>query len=290
MNAFINDYWDKIHRTADSIQNADCLLIGVGAGMSASGGLDYSDPVLAQKWYPEYFERGKNSIIEIMSGFWPTSINEKNAVAFWGFWAKHIYHIRYESEALPPYRDLFSIAKNKPHYICTTNVDCQLIKAGFNTSSIFAPQGDYAFFQCEKPCSQNIYANENMIKAMLENVTSPFEIRKEDIPRCPKCGNHLMPNLRCDSRFIEEPHVKNQNAYIDFINNARDKKLAMLELGVGFNTPTIIRYPFEAIAFKYSRATLIRINNSDISVYESNVKKSIYIQEDIGKALLDLMC
>ena len=99
-------YWDKIHQTAEKIKNSNCLLIGVGSGMSASSGLNYTDPALAQKWYPEYFAQGKKSIIEIMSGYWPTSISEKNAAAFWGFWAQHIYHIRYENEALPPYQNL----------------------------------------------------------------------------------------------------------------------------------------------------------------------------------------
>jgi NAD-dependent SIR2 family protein deacetylase len=288
MNKSTGEYSDKISHTAESIQNADCLLIGVGAGMSASGGLNYTDPALAQKWYPEYFEQGKRSIIEIMSLYWPTSINKENAAAYWGFWARHIYHIRYESEALPPYLNLFKIIKGKNYYICTTNVDCQLNKAGFSKDDIFAPQGNYGFFQCEKPCSQDVYDNENMIKRMLENFISPFEIRNERIPLCPKCGSHLMPNLRCDNRYVGEPHMINQDMYINFVNNAHEKKLVLLELGVGYNTPVIIRYPFEAITLKYPYATLVRINTSDAGVSESIAKKSICIQEDIGKVLSDL--
>ena len=282
------DYWDKIHKTAKVILNADCLLIGVGSGMSASCGLNYSDPALAQKWYPEYFAQGKKSIIEIMSDFWATSINDKNATAFWGFWAKHIYHIRYECEALPPYQHLFNIAKDRKYFICTTNVDCQLYKAGFDNSSVFAPQGNYAFFQCEKPCSQDIYDNEKMIKTMLENMVSPFDIRKEDIPHCPKCGKHLMPNLRCDHRFVEQPHIINQTPYVNYVTKVCEKKLVLLELGVGYNTPVIIRYPFEAITLKYPFATLIRVNLSDTDVSESIVNKSVCIQEDAGKVLSDL--
>jgi len=288
MNKSTNDYWDKVRQTADKVINADCLLIGVGAGMSASGGLDYSSPALVQKWYPEYFEQGKKSIFEIMSGYWPTYIDENNAAAFWGFWARHIYHIRYESEALPPYLDLFKIVKEKPYYICTTNVDHQLIKTGFDKELIFAPQGNYAFLQCEKPCTHDVYNNETMIKAMIENMASPFEIRKKDIPHCPKCGSLLVPNLRSDNRFVDEPHIKNQEIYTKYVNNAHEKKIVLLEMGVGYNTPAIIRYPFEVITSKYPYATLIRINISNACVSESIVKKSICIQEDIGKTLSDL--
>ena len=288
VNIVTDSYSDKIHQAADSIKISDCLLIGVGSGMSASSGLNYADPTLAQKWYPEYFEQGKKSIIEIMSGFWPTTINKNNAAHFWGFWAKHIYHIRYEYDALPPYQNLFNIAKDKKHFISTTNVDCQLYKAGFDESSIFAPQGNYGFFQCVKPCSQEVYYNENMIHTMLKNMVSPFEIQATDIPCCPKCEKYLMPNLRCDHRFVEKPHIKNHTLYVNYINKAHDKNLVLLELGVGYNTPVIIRYPFEAITSKYPLATLIRVNLSDADVPENIVKKSVCIQEDIGKVLSDL--
>ena len=288
MKTSTSSYWDKIHQTADYINNADYLLIGVGSGMSASGGLCYTDPVLAEKWYPEYFKQGKKSIFEIMSNHWVTTINEKNATVYWGFWAQHIYHIRYESEATLPYQNLFSIVQNKSYYICTTNVDHQLNKAGFCGNSIFAPQGDYALFQCTIPCTRDVYDNEAIIKIMINNMVSAIEIRQEDIPYCPKCGNHLMPNLRCDDRYVEEPHIKNQNVYSNFINNAIVRNFVLLELGVGYNTPTIIRYPFEAITLKFPHATLIRINNSDANVHEDNADKSICIQDDIGKVLADL--
>ena len=279
------DYCGKIQKAANAILNADCLLIGVGSGMSASCGLNYSDPTLAQKWYPEYFEQGKKSIIEIMSCFWATTINKKNAAAFWGFWAKHIYHIRYEPDALKSYIDLFKIVNGKDYFICTTNVDCQLQKCGFNENKIFAPQGNYGFFQCEKPCTQDVYDNEELIKKMIKNMVSPFEIQNTDIPLCPKCGKYLMPNLRCDHRFVEQPHIKNQTLYVDFVNKAIDKNMVLLELGVGYNTPVIIRYPFEAITLKYKSVTLIRVNISDVEVSEHIANKTICIQEDNGKVL-----
>ncbi len=170
-----DDYSDKVHAVANTIKNAERLIIGIGSGMTSAGGLNYTDPTLAAKWYPEYFSVGHKSITEIMGHFWPTTINKRSAAAFWGFWAKHVYHIRYEPEALQPYRDLRSIVADKEHFICSTNVDGQLEKAGFDKANIFAPQGDYALFQCEKPCSQDVYDNKHIIEAMLDNMPSPLD-------------------------------------------------------------------------------------------------------------------
>ena len=289
MKKSTDDYWDNIHRIAELLQSADCFLLGVGAGMSASGGLNYTDPALVQKWYPHYFGQGKRSIFEILTDFWPNTISEKNAALFWGFWANHINHIRYEPIALQPYLDLYNIVKDREYFICTTNVDGQLEKAGFEKSRIYAPQGDYAFFQCAKPCSQDIYNNKEMIITMLENTVSPFEICSDDIPYCPKCDYFLIPNLRCDETFVETPHLINAEPYKIFIQNSYNKKIVLLELGVGFNTPVIIRYPFEVITSKYPNTTLVRINLTDVDVSDIIKEKSICIQDDIGKILSDIL-
>lgn len=282
------NYYDELHHTAEAVRSADRVLIGIGSGMSAAGGLSYSDPALAKKWYPEYYAQGKRSIVDIMGGFWPTTINEKNATAFWGFWAQHIHHIRYETKALQPYLDLLEIVKNKDYFICSTNVDGQLKKAGFDKSKIFAPQGDYALFQCEKPCSQDVYDNKAMINTMIENMVSPFEIRTEDIPHCPRCGELLIPNLRCDYTFVEKPHMKNITDYQQFLDTSIDKSLVMLELGVGFNTPGIIRYPFEQIALNYPIVNLIRVNNTAATVSSDLGDKAIGIEQDLGVFLHNL--
>jgi NAD-dependent SIR2 family protein deacetylase len=284
-NASTTNCWDDIHRAASAIKSADHVVIGIGSGMTAAGGLCYTDPVLAEKWYPEYFATGKRSIIDIMSDFWPTTINKKNAAAFWGFWARHIWHIRYEAEALQPYLDLYSVVKDKDYFICSTNVDGQLEKAGFSKERIFAPQGDYALFQCQKPCSQDVYSNRAMIETMLDNMASPFEIKEEAIPHCPRCGRLLIPNLRCDFGFVEKPHIQNMEQYEDFLNDSQGKRLALLELGVGFNTPVIIRYPFEQMTKLFPDTTLIRINNNDTDVSSEIADKAICIQDDCGNVL-----
>ena len=287
-NESTKPYLNEISDAAEAIKNADHILIGIGAGMSASGGLNYSDPELAKKWYPEYFSLGKHSISEIMGDFWPTTINDKNAVAYWGFWAQHICHIRYEAKVLQPYQDLFEIVSKKDYFICSTNVDGQLEKAGFDKRKIFAPQGNYAFFQCEKPCTQDVYENKFMIDTMLENMVSPLHIRKQDIPHCPRCGRFLIPNLRCDYRFVEKPHMENLRTYQEFLDKSEDKNPVLLELGVGFNTPGIIRMPFERITAEFADAKLIRINFEDANVNPIIQNRSISIREDIQQVLMSI--
>jgi NAD-dependent SIR2 family protein deacetylase len=289
MNTYIEEYFQKIKRAVNLLQNADYVLVGVGSGVTAAGGLCYTDPELASMWYPEYYSMGKKSIIEIMSDFWANTINDSNATAFWGFWAKHIYHIRYEPEALQPYRDLFRIMEGKQFFIVSTNVDGQLEKAGFDKNVIFAPQGDYALFQCKTPCCHEVFDNKAQIYSMLDNMVSPFEIQIPDIPHCPRCGGHVMPNLRCDFSFVETPHVQNVKQYERFLTEAYDRKLVILELGVGYNTPTIIRLPFEAIALQYQNAALIRVNRDDATVLNGNPNESICMKEDVKKFLCDIM-
>jgi len=289
MNASTEDYWDNIKRASSALKEADFILAGVGSGMTAAGGLSYTDPVLAEKWYPEYFAMGKKSIIEIMCGFWPNAIDESNAAAFWGFWARHILHIRYEPEALRPYLDLFRLIGNKLHFVCSTNVDGQLEKTGFDKNRIYAPQGDYALFQCAVPCCQEVFDNKKQVDAILDNMASLFEVKTNFIPCCPHCGDYLLPNLRCDSNFVEAPHLRNAEIYEQFLSNSHGKKLVLLELGVGFNTPGIIRYPFEMVTMKFPHAHLIRINITNAVVSSGIKNKSISLQVDLGKALNDLL-
>ena len=282
-------YLDDVKRAAALVREADAVLVGVGSGATAADGLCYTDPALAEKWYPEYFAQGKHSIIDIMSGFWPNTISEHNAAAFWGFWARHIHHIRYEPGALQPYSDLFEILTGKKRFIITTNVDGQLEKAGFEKENIFAPQGDYALFQCAKPCSQKVHENKAMVETMLANMASPFEIRAMDVPHCPHCGGLLMPSLRCDYNYVETPHMQNAGRYEQFLTEASEGSLVLLELGVGFNTPGIIRLPFEAIARTFPAATLVRVNRDNATVWSGIGERAVCIEGDVKRVLGDLL-
>lgn len=284
---FTKTYSDNIGEVVELIKNADCILIGAGSGLSASGGINYACSELAQKWFPKYYKMGLKSILEIQSVFW--EISEKNILSYWGYWSNHIQNIRYNTPVIKPYEILFELLKDKEYFICSTNVDGQFEKAGFPKEKIFAPQGDYALFQCSKPCTQDVYDNKEMIDKMINNMRDSIKIKEEDIPRCPKCGKFLVPNLRVDNSFVQKPHFTNISKYEKFVREAKDKRLVLLELGVGYNTPGIIRYPFENITNHYPYANLIRINLNCAEVPTEIEKKSISISDDIGKALSDIL-
>lgn len=281
------NYLDNITKAAKLIKEADYILLGAGSGLSAAGGLNYSDSELFKEWFPKLSELGVETIGEATSLYW--NVDDSNRRNFWAYWANHINKIRYESPVLKPYLDLFQILKNKNHFIITTNVDGQFIKAGFDKEKIFAPQGDYGLFQCDKPCSNELYNNKEFIDKILSNMDyDKFEIREEDIPRCPKCGSYMSKNLRVDDTFVEAPHMEKQKDYVDFVNNSLDGKLVLIELGVGFNTPGIIRWPFERITEKHSNSVLIRINMDYAEVSSRISQRSLCLSTDIAKAIAHL--
>lgn len=285
---YTKTYLDKVDEIKDLLDKADYILIGAGAGLSASGGINYVDENLTKEWFPEYYKQGLKSIVEIQSVFW--NLREDNVLYYWSYWAKHIYNIRYKSEALEPYQSLYKILKEKNYFIITTNVDGQFEKAGFSKDKIFAPQGEYRLFQCSKPCSDELYDNKDIIEKIIGNMKDEYKIKKEDIPICPRCGEYLIPNLRIDSRFVEGYHLKNADKYEEFVRTAKGKRFVLLELGVGFNTPIIIRYPFENIVSNYTKNTrLVRINMDYANVSKEIEEKSITIQGDIREVLNDIL-
>lgn len=205
------------------------------------------------------------------------------------YWASHIKNIRYNIPATKPYSDLFDSIKDKNYFIITTNVDGQFEKAGFSKDIIFAPQGDYGLFQCEKPCCDEVFDNKDMIDKMVSNIDyESFIIRSEDIPICHKCGGYMSRNLRVDNTFVETPHLLKQKDYVKFINNSSKEKLVLIELGVGFNTPSIIRWPFDGITAKYPNTSLIRVNMDYPEIPKEIISKGLSFDNDISKVISDI--
>lgn len=237
------------------IEDADAILIGAGAGLSAAAGLLYTDGSTFRSWFPGYNERyGLTNIYEAAFFNFPT-VEE-----YYAYWARHINTIRFNFPAGQCYLDLYAIMKERNYFVLTTNVDGQFAKAGFDPRRICTPQGDYAFFQCSTPCSDELYPNEKIILAMQENMTAgAFAIRSRDIPTCQRCNSLLVPNIRKDTRFVEAPWMENYQSLNKFLEQAKGKTL-LLEFGVGFNTPTIIRYPFERMAANRENTKLVRVN------------------------------
>ncbi len=264
---YTTDYLTKL------INEADAIVVGIGSGMSAAGGLDYTNKEILKELYKEYYDMGYQNIFDAVSGHWVTSINENNCLKYWKFWVKHIYNIRFRPCVTKPYQLLYDIIKDKNHYVITTNGDGQTQKVFKN---VYAPQGDYSLLQCRVNCCNKIYENKEFVLNSLEEV--------KEIPRCENCGDFLIPNLRCDDYFCETQASKNYEEYYNFLLNNKDKKLLLIEIGVGYNTPVIIKYPFDRLATNLKNTTLIRINKTNALVPEG----SIGIKDDVLKVLESL--
>jgi NAD-dependent SIR2 family protein deacetylase len=282
------DYSARINSAAGALAESDHILIGAGAGLSAAAGLNYKDLRLFQDWYPQFAALGYRNIWDAIVHHW--SPDEGNRKQFWAFWATHIQRIRYDAGPSKLYLDLHRLVRDKSHFVITINVDGQFKKARFDPHRMFTPQGDYGKFQCAKPCRNILHDNLEMVQRMLANLdNSRLRVREEDIPRCPTCGGYLERNLRRDDHFVEEPYMEKQCDYADFINRSTGGKLVLLELGVGFNTPSIIRWPFERITTQHPHAALIRINLDDVRVPGEIAAKSIAFQQDIAQVIQALV-
>ena len=281
-------YSEQIKQVTELLAEADSILIGAGAGLSAAAGLNYLDGELFKKWFPVLAKRGLQTIGEAITTYWRP--DDENRRAFWAYWANHIQKIRYEADPGAVYLNLRQLVDGKKHFVITTNVDGQFVKAGFAPEIIFGPQGDYGYFQCEIPCQQVVYDNQGYLQQMLSHMDDErFLIREADLPRCPNCGANLERNLRIDHKFVEAPHLTKQKEYADFINNSVAGKLVLLELGVGFNTPAIIRWPFEKIARQHPNATLVRINLHDTQISKGTTQKNLCIPQDLAFVIQDIL-
>jgi len=239
-----------------AIEQSELITIGAGSGLSSASGLRYDDFNFFNTIFPNYHERyGIQTINEALFFKFPTPEEQ------YAFWARFISAIRYNFPAGKPYTDLHKIIRGKPYSVLTTNTDGQFLKSGFIHDEICSPQGDLAYFQCSRPCNNIIYPNEKMIEAMLPNILpGEFRLPTEHIPRCPQCGDYLVPNIRTGNNFVEEPWIKNYAKLNELIIVYKGKNIMLLELGVGVNTPGIIRYSFEKLALQRKNTTIFRIN------------------------------
>lgn len=276
------NYSDNINRLRDVIKAADCIVIGAGAGLSTSAGFVYTGERF-KKYFSDFEE--KYGFHDMYSGgFYPYETPEE----FWAYWSRYIYVNRYMDAPKPVYNELFELVKNKDYFVITTNVDHCFQKAGFDKKRLFYTQGDYGLFQCSVPCDIDTYENEEIIRRMM-NEQKDMKIPTELIPKCPKCGRPLTMNLRSDDRFVEDEgwHIASE-LYEDFLRTRQRQRVLYLELGVGYNTPVIIKYPFWRMTATNSKATYACINYGEAVCPKDIEQRSICIDGDIGTVLKDL--
>lgn len=279
MNA---SYEERIERARRTISDADCIIIGGGAGLSAAAGHDYG----GERFENNFADFIKKYGVEDMysATFYPFKTQEEK----WAYWSRHILLNRFgPSEKL--YEQLFALVKDRDYFVVTTNVDGLFQKAGFDGERIFAVQGDYGKIQCAKACHDRLYDDEKLVKQMVAE-QKDCKIPRYLVPKCPVCGGKMEVNVRKDMFFVQDENWYRANGnYGKFLDGAEGKKVALLELGVGFNTPSIIRFPFERMTYSQKSTTLIRVNSDYPDPIEENTAKTISFSESAAKVIPDLI-
>lgn len=265
------------------LAEADAILIGAGAGLSAAAGFAYSGERFRR--YFGDFAAQYHFADMYAGGFYPYGSLEE----YWAYWSRYIYINRYEQVPKKVYDDLLTLVQGKDYFVLTTNVDHCFQKTGFDGNRLFYTQGDYGLWQCSKPCHNRTYNNEAVVRKMVakqKNMRIPSEL----VPYCPICGAPMSMNLRADATFVEDSGWhKAADRYQDFLHRHKGLKILYLELGVGSNTPGIIKYPFWQMTYQNPKATYACINLSEAYVPVEITQKSICIEEDIGKVLGQLI-
>ena len=266
----------------NELNTADAVVIGAGAGLSTSAGFIYTGERF-QKYFSDFAE--KYGFSDMYSGgFYPYSTPEEH----WAYWSRYIFVNRYMEAPKPVYEELFELVKDKDYFVITTNVDHCFQKAGFHKKRLFYTQGDYGLFQCSEPCCQETFENEDIIRQMVEK-QSDMRIPEKLLPICLHCGKPMTMNLRSDNKFVEdEGWHKASKRYSEFLRRHRNMKVLFLELGVGYNTPVIIKYPFWQMTLKNPQAVYARVNYGEAFCLQEIQKQSICIDSDIGRVLKDL--
>ncbi|MBQ8974397.1 MAG: hypothetical protein IJ072_01590 [Oscillospiraceae bacterium] len=236
---------------AQRIKGADKVLVGIGAGFSAGAGLSYMDEEIFEKYYPDMYRLGyryEYQLVGMRDDQW--SRGRK-----WAYWATHINYVRNIFMPAQPYKLLLDILQGRDWFAVTSNCDRQLMRNGFPMERVFEYQGNYDNMGCSKHCTNHTWDNHEALQKVLENIDrETFECREEGIPKCPYCG------ADADICFRGEDWRDNAQRYVSFVDGAEHDRLLLVELGVGFNTPGVIRYPFERITYSYNDAFLARIN------------------------------
>ena len=262
------------------IEQADCILIGAGAGLSTSAGINYAGDEFKKEFAPFIKKYGFTDLYT--ASFYEFETEEEK----WAYFAKHIKFADTGRKATPLYKNIYELVKNKSYFVITTNVDDQFEKAGFEKNKIFATQGSYSKLQCSEACHNKLYDNTELVNRMIEQTDSNLKIPTNLVPICPVCKERMEVNLRKDAYFVQDENWYKQNkVYEDFVNNTKNKKVVLLELGVGFNTPIIIRFPFEQMTMQNKNWNLIRINKDNVMTWNDIEEKSILIQEDIANII-----
>lgn len=275
-------YSEQIEQVRQALHEADAVVIGAGSGLSTSAGLTYSGPRF-QEHFGDFIQKYK--IQDMYSGgFYPFDSLEEQ----WAWWSRHILINRYEKAPKLVYDELLKLVHEQDYFVLTTNVDHQFQLAGFDKKRLFYTQGDYGLWQCSEPCCQKTWDNEETVRRMVAEQRD-MRVPTELVPHCPVCGRPMTMNLRCDSTFVQdEGWYAAAGRYQDFLRRHERMRMVYLELGVGGNTPVIIKYPFWKMTYQNSNAFYVCINLSESCCPKEIQTKAVCINRDVGTVLHEL--
>ena len=272
----------SVKKLKDALKTAEAVVIGAGAGLSTSAGFTYTG-----ERFKEHFAdfEAKYNFHDMYSGaFCRYDTPEEH----WAYWSRFITVNRYVEPPKPLYKTLFSLVKDKDYFVITTNVDHCFQKAGFDKHRLFYTQGDYGLFQCGEPCCRETFDNKDIVRQMMEQ-QKDMRIPSELLPVCPHCGKPVSMNLRSDDRFVEdEGWHEAAERYENFLRTRLPLRILFLELGVGYNTPVIIKYPFWRMTAQNPKAVYACINYGEAACPREITRQSICINSDIGEILAQL--
>ena len=272
----------RIIKAKQMIGDADFIIIGAGSGLSSAAGLEYSGESFETNF--KDFIKKYNFTDLYSASFYDFKTQEEK----WAFFAKMIEVNRYNKTPLKLYEELYKIVKDKNYFILSTNVDGQFYNSGFDENKIFEVQGDYGYLQCENACHNKLYDNKELVHKWIEN-TKDCKIPSELVMKCPVCGGNMDMNLRKDANFVQdEKWYVQAERYKEFLKEAENKNVVLLEIGVGFNTPGIIRYPFEQMVKANDKIRLIRINKDYPMPMLDIRNKTVSFDENANKVIKDL--
>lgn len=275
---------DKISLIKEKIEEADLIIIGAGSGLSEASGIHYSGNKFKIDFKDYIAKYGIKDLYT--AGFYPY----KNKEEYWGYWSYFIKKIYYENNENNLYKSLFNLFKDKNYFIISTNVDNMFEKNGFDKDRIFNVQGSYSLFQCSVPCHNKLYNNKDIVYKMVDNLDKDLKIPSSLIPKCPVCHKNMEMNLRVDSTFVEdETWDKQYKKYYDLLDKYRNRKILFLEFGVGYNTPSIIKYPFMNMTYNFSDSYLIRFNLNDPYIDKKIKDKFLLVNEDLNLVIDELL-
>lgn len=276
---YTKDCSDEISTLKLWLDDADAVIVGAGAGLSTAAGYEYSGKRFHENFHDFEAKYGFHDMYS--GGFYPYKTLEE----YWAYWSRYVYLNRYQNPQKPVYNELFELVKDKNYFVITTNVDHCFQKAGFDKKRLFYTQGDYGLFQCSNACHDKTYDNEDVILKMVRE-QKDMKIPSELVPLCPVCKKPMTMNLRADDKFVEDEgwHAACER-YENFVEENKNKNIVYLELGVGMNTPVIIKFPFWKLTASNENARYICINK-DVAYAPSEIRsRSLCIADDIAKVL-----